>query len=514
MFYRHIILTLSLVITFLLAGGSCCFAASETSNFDMLQGVNQNPKATIKYLQDKPDKNLSEQAQLLALWQIYNPEKIKSKQYQEIAQSLHQSILTYLNNHKNWQASWRDEEYHKTVGDNYQSCYADMACLLNAFPYWMSWKNDIWTDFYLPCKIARKYHKIFYFDTAGGGHGSQTFLISDCNLDAKFSFPPETEAYFDNLNINRLPNSRGSNRFFLSALWIATTFNMIYDPDFKSLPDYSANNLIPSWALESYYNWKTFNNVINFGIGYKQALESLTQHYLTTFNVSQQQAFNAAMIALKPPALEYGGIDDSNHANYLVLSNAPMNEITPLLNEDNCLSLLSLAIASPDLLQNIIKECRILIGEEQFNIDNPNDFNKTPLMYAAQFNFLESVKILLKNKAEINHQTDKDDCYSFDTTFCMLNSQRTALIYATQEGNYEIVKYLLSQGADINLADSQGMTAYDYLLGKAPENNPYKASGIYDGSSVYKDKKIKPPFTAAQFAELKKLLVSNKNSQP
>lgn len=109
--------------------------------------------------------------------------------------------------------------------------------------------------------------------------------------------------------------------------------------------------------------------------------------------------------------------------------------------------IVSLAINSPDLLQYILSE-----GGDA---NSENDFGKTPLMYAAQNNNLEAVRILLAAGANPNATTRRgtDDCY-----FNLSTLNMTPLHYAVRYASPELIKLLLDEGA-ASYITSQGMGA-------------------------------------------------------
>ena len=76
-------------------------------------------------------------------------------------------------------------------------------------------------------------------------------------------------------------------------------------------------------------------------------------------------------------------------------------------------------------------------------INNPNEYQETPLYRACQNGHLEDVKLLLKNVKNINNA----DKY-----------QRTPLYVACENGHLEVVKLLIKNGADINKADAYQQT--------------------------------------------------------
>jgi hypothetical protein len=77
---------------------------------------------------------------------------------------------------------------------------------------------------------------------------------------------------------------------------------------------------------------------------------------------------------------------------------------------------------------------------------------KSALMYACETDQLEVVRLLLKNKAEV----DRIDKHG-----------QTCLIQACMNSNVEIAKEILKFNLKIAWADNAGMTAYSYA--KTPE---------------------------------------------
>jgi hypothetical protein len=93
------------------------------------------------------------------------------------------------------------------------------------------------------------------------------------------------------------------------------------------------------------------------------------------------------------------------------------------------------------------------------SIDQPNVFGKTPLMYAAQFDLLETASLLLDLGADPTAvTTESPKC----TTAVKING-RTALLYAAENANEDMIKLLLQKGADPLATDSAGRGLEDYL---------------------------------------------------
>lgn len=478
--------------------------SNHENGFAAKYGVRYDPLGSIKFLESLKEKNFSQNFQLMVLLQIYQPQKVNTDFYKNLAKKTHEDLQAYFKSEQ-WQSNWRQEEYDEKVGENYQTCYADLKCLLDIIPYWRAFKEDV--DVYIPCKTAQKYNKAIYFDTAGGGHGSQSILISDCDLYDQFKFDSELAQYIDLLFDESIPESNGSNSFLYQARTVYQFLTNQYSPDFN-LDEQERWDIFPysQWSVNSYYNFKKFNSVLNYGIGYKKALEKLTDHYVQAFGVNREKAFNTALSALMIPSIDSWELITPTNLNYMLLTGAKWEEIENAHKDiKDYQKLLELSIAYPENLKKIISLGK---AEDNFNIDYANEFGKTPLMLAAQYGYLESVKLLLKNGANINRQTNDSECFGESDILCIKHGKRSALMYAAQEGQYDMVKYLLEQGADIRLADSQGEMAYDYMLGTALEKyDPHKMMTINGGiAQSYSTEDKRSAFTDEQIEELKPLL--------
>lgn len=73
---------------------------AERKNFDLQKGVHDTPLETITYLRQKPNKAISDKAQLLILWQIYEPQQVDTPEYRLLAREIHEGLLNYLSNKK------------------------------------------------------------------------------------------------------------------------------------------------------------------------------------------------------------------------------------------------------------------------------------------------------------------------------------------------------------------------------------------------------------------------------
>ena len=86
-----------------------------------------------------------------------------------------------------------------------------------------------------------------------------------------------------------------------------------------------------------------------------------------------------------------------------------------------------------------------------------NSYGKTPLMYAAQLNEVESMRLLIENGADLNATTDdQSSCPSLE------RDNRTALMYAAENAS-TLIALLLEAGANIDAKDSVGNDIKWYL---------------------------------------------------
>ena len=112
------------------------------------------------------------------------------------------------------------------------------------------------------------------------------------------------------------------------------------------------------------------------------------------------------------------------------------------------------AIANPEALQYLL--------DQGLNPNEPNPFDKTPLMYAAQYNQLKSASILLDHGADPNAKTiiPEDTCQ-----YTLSKSGMRALHYAVRYSSPELIKLLLDRGADpmVTTSEKTGGYPFDWL---------------------------------------------------
>ena len=502
----------------------------------IVKSIKNNPKQALADLKKLAHKNKSAAIEYLILLSIYEPQKVNTPEFEQIAHRLHTNVIAQYEKIVPDSPLYRmyQNQYKETVKDDYLNCYKNLSCLIEIGAYHFSKFFNIWNKtssdmFYVPWKIvvpcptAQKLHLTAILDGAGGGHGAEALDISNCNQYPQYNFPDEVEEYRKyiqrELDLDG-PNS-GSIRFSRAAYHVYENILNHYDPDWNFEQIYYPEEYLQAlpleaWAMESYPNYKYFSEVIHHGIGFNNAVDELTQHYIKTFKVDKNKAQQYARYVMTPWAAKSLPINKET-LRYKILSGVSAQEIKAWI-EDKKLKgeeftepetphqadeILMVSVHRPDVLKILIETCPD--NEEELNciglntdIDAGNAFGKTALMYAAQYGFMESVKILLEAGADINTQTNKGN---LDNTYCgeeicIINGERTALMYAVQEGNLEIAKYLVEKGADITLKDTKGMSVYDYLSGAAPYLGNFRPAPTQGASffppEKYENKNVTP----------------------
>ena len=132
----------------------------------------------------------------------------------------------------------------------------------------------------------------------------------------------------------------------------------------------------------------------------------------------------------------------------------------------------NLSKRSESILSSSVKEpsnIKVLLNAG-FQIDHQNEFGKTALFYAIQFNQHDSVKVLLSHGANVNHtyQQEKEDKWR-----CSGVEQwgRTPLMHAAHHSDIDMLNLLLNNGANMKAKDIKGSTAFDYAKSNNKKEN-------------------------------------------
>lgn len=251
-----------------------------------------------------------------------------------------------------------------------------------------------------------------------------------------------------------------------------------YSRIIKQLEQWSLGGLSEQGAFNEY------KNQLNLTI------KELSSFYQDANQWSKQQSDNIAEFALTS-AISHGfgfylyepefSTGESELRNAIV-NNAPMEFIKSInfdpKNIDKILqrysqheskeSILNIAISRPEVLEYLL--------EQGVDPNKSNSFGKTPLMYAAQYNLINSAKLLINHGASTVISTLKpnDTCYYTLRTYKM-----TALHYAVRYASPELIKLLLDNGAAIYMKAENHRkspvteeTSLDWLLRYTDKSSP------------------------------------------
>lgn len=431
--------------------------------------------------------------QNMVLTGIQNPAAVKTQEFKENAIRVHLGhVLERLDSP---QACGDMSFPYNMETTDYLSCYQNQECLLNV-------AMCAFTDTVrIPCDAAVSNRTVFIMQSVDGRE-VHTTNVSTCRRE-DFAFPQGVDEYIGSLEhrwryIN--PDKAAGNS--QAAAEYAKAEESYFLPAFKEDRGYTGNYPLERWSLYSYPNRMEYEHVMKQGIGFEKALDMLAYHYVEKFGAYADEAHRYAVYVMTPLGTESGKADKES-LRYLILSGADKNKIRERLEsgmpqndmysaesegESDVDPILSVAFFRPDVMNMILELCPPGSTKESCqglntDVNAENDFGKTPLMYAAQYGILESAEILVNAGADINARTAPGSdrkCYES----CMRNGGRTALMYAAQEGREDIIRYLVDKGADITLTDTQGMTAYDYLTGRAPEGDPTAPLNV-TGTDLY-----------------------------
>ncbi|QKE64147.2 ankyrin repeat domain-containing protein [Aquipseudomonas campi] len=197
------------------------------------------------------------------------------------------------------------------------------------------------------------------------------------------------------------------------------------------------------WALTGTLE---FQAVRNYQAQLTQTTQVLADFYQSHFGWQQgqtRQIAHAALLSAVSSGLAFpshwnGGyhpFPDSEHAlRQAILEKRP---ITQIRYQGGTVSDLSIAILYPEALSYLL--------EQGADPNQRNPFGKTPLMYAAQYNQLESARLLLAKGANANATTiwPTDRC-----TYQLSTRNMTALHYAARYASPELIDLLLEKGAE------------------------------------------------------------------
>lgn len=195
---------------------------------------------------------------------------------------------------------------------------------------------------------------------------------------------------------------------------------------------------ISSYGFGGYYShWQPEDLVPNTqeatGGSYEQFLESLD-------GSTDVQKLNSLRRVLVHSTPEY------------VITELATSISEPVM-EERSESPISNAVSHPAYVEILVKA--------GLDPNHQNHFGKTPLYYAIQLGNHQSARALLENGADVNHkyQLEVDDPWN---CIGITQWERTPLMHAAQHSDIEMIDLLLEYGGDPLLQDSLGSTATEY----------------------------------------------------
>ena len=256
------------------------------------------------------------------------------------------------------------------------------------------------------------------------------------------------------------------------------------------------------WANESLFNFLKYKK---FSEAYKNAqtplvkfyeglgLDTASAAYYATSVVNEFLSFsvgknvNKAKILTPEQKMMAQKISQDELANLLYSKNFTTAELTELLNvallnEKNKEMIAEIIRRGADInlgdetplffaLKNI-ENVKLLL-KNRADVNHKNFFGKSALFYAVQFDDRALCELLLKSGANANEsyidENTKMNMINFgqaqvEDTCGLEHTNRSVFMHAAAHATPEILKLLIDSGADINATDDAGFNALDYAL--------------------------------------------------
>jgi len=219
---------------------------------------------------------------------------------------------------------------------------------------------------------------------------------------------------------------------------------------------------LKEWSLGGISEYQAFEK---YNKQFAETTDDLSRFYSSKFgwsdDKSKRMAIDAMTHAISQGIGFYMYSPFSNAAEEklrkAIVEHDSMDAIRKIKVKDvNLNGILDIAVQYPEVLQYLL--------EKGANPNVINPFGKTPLMYAAQYNNLDAVEILLSHGANPNAATTwpEDTCY-----YTLSTSRMTALHYAVRYASPTIIKLLISHGAitfnKTEKLDGQSESPLDWL---------------------------------------------------
>lgn len=223
----------------------------------------------------------------------------------------------------------------------------------------------------------------------------------------------------------------------------------------------TGNYDLASWGYSGPWNYRKY---LEFEAILPKVQKSLAEKYIRDYRLEPVKAHELAVKGIDAAlarGFRSGSVEDDEYQqlHWALLSGKTVDEVLPFLPDLATMkeneykdSAVAFAIGHPHLVELLLKH--------GFNPNQANAFGKTALMYAAQFNDLESAKILVRYGANIELATIQplDSC-----TYTISSNRVTALHYAVRYASDDFITWLVRAGAVVSARDSNGKTPLDYL---------------------------------------------------
>jgi hypothetical protein len=225
------------------------------------------------------------------------------------------------------------------------------------------------------------------------------------------------------------------------------------------------------WGRESLWNYRLYRRLHG---SLDAAIAALSAHYEATWRApaaaAQEEASRTIDQVLRrhfvfsksaPTAPPY----PTASLEPLLLAGGPREEIERLLAKNPGIAgrtitaldgkpreaLIFFALEHPTVLRRLLE-----VGAPA---NAPNEFGKTALMYAAQFDLVDTAKVLLDYGADVNAQTEQEPGCEINVAI----GERTALMYVAENASLPLLELILQAGANPQARDSRGGSVLDYL---------------------------------------------------
>ena len=244
------------------------------------------------------------------------------------------------------------------------------------------------------------------------------------------------------------------------------------------------------WANKSLFNFLKYKKLIE---AYKNAQTPLVKFYESLGLDTPSAAYYATSVVNE--FLTFGVGKNVNKAKILTpeLANLLYSKNFSTAELTNLLNIALLNEKSSDMIKEIIRRgADVNLGDEtplffalknienvkillanKADVNHKNFFGKSVLFYAVQFSDKPLCELLLKNGANANESYIDENAKmnminlgmtQVEDTCGLEHTNRSVFMHAAAHATPEILKLLIDNGADINATDDAGFNALDYAM--------------------------------------------------